>query len=218
MASHSSFGIDLASDNYELHPSSKDSNNRLTGNYIATIKFTETLSHQLNDFISRHECHDGMQIGHIQFTSSKNGNISFDTINTNLSHCSLTIQEEEKRRLHEMYQTEYDRPPSNAMFLKRKGFVHTKLIVKPIVSAVKFSHHQTNIPYFKRKIACLSYVHYVSISLQNEHIAIQVLVFETKSQREQKQQLKMLKHPIDIIQENDSFPICRMLHQINEEK
>lgn len=135
MACHPEFGIDLKSDEYELHPASKDSSNRLTGNFCCSMKLNESVSNQLLNFIQSNECHDGMEIGHIEFTSSTKGKLSFETVNTNLKQCTLILQSESQRRLHEIYQTEYDRPPSNAMFLKRKGFVHTKLIVKPVVTS-----------------------------------------------------------------------------------
>jgi len=51
-------------------------------------------------------------------------------INENLSNCTLTVTKEANINT-EVYETEYDRPPSNAMFLRRKGFVHSKLIIKP---------------------------------------------------------------------------------------
>mmetsp|Transcript_17436 Transcript_17436/g.15630 ORF Transcript_17436/g.15630 Transcript_17436/m.15630 type:complete len:445 (+) Transcript_17436:91-1425(+) len=135
MACHPEFGINLKSSVLELHPSPKDSSDRLMGSFCCSMKLNDSVSNQLLNFIQTHECHDGMEIGHLQFATSKAGKLSFEAINNNLKQCTLTLQTEPSRRLHEIYETEYDRPPSTAMFLRRKGFVHTKLIVKPVVNA-----------------------------------------------------------------------------------
>ena len=78
MAYHPGFGIDLASSDYELHPAPKDSCDRLTGNYCCSMKLNESISNQLLNFIQTRDCHDGMEIGHIEFTTATKGKLSFD--------------------------------------------------------------------------------------------------------------------------------------------
>lgn len=124
------FGIDLNSSEYELHPSEKDTPQTLSGNHCCTIRFSETLSSQLENFLhNNNECHDGMTIGSIEFSTDKRGKISFDGVSDMFSNCILTVMKEPNINT-ELYETQYDDPPSNAMFLRRKGFVHSKLILK----------------------------------------------------------------------------------------
>eukprot|EP01083_Nonionella_stella_P086208 239343_1 len=130
MSHRSSFGVDLNASSYELHPSHKDTTDTLQGNYCSTIRFSDNLSTQISDFVHNHQCHDGMQIGTVQFIADNRGKISFKTINPTLTNCTVTVTKESTINT-EVYETEYDRPPSNAMFLRRKGFVHSKLIIKP---------------------------------------------------------------------------------------
>jgi len=121
--------IDLNSSTYELHPAPKDSEQTLTGNHCSLIRFSDTLSCQIESFLENNECHHGMEIGNIEFLGTNRGTISFDRIHRDLCHCPLSVMTEPNINT-EIYETEYDRPPSNAMFLQRKGFVHSKLLIK----------------------------------------------------------------------------------------
>eukprot|EP01084_Bolivina_argentea_P073714 133761_1 len=125
----SNFGVDLNASKYELHPSPKDSVDILQGNYCSAMKFSDHLSTQILDFVSNNKCHYGMKIGTVEFLTDKKGKISFEKINQSLSNCTLTVTKESNVNT-EIYETEYDQPPSNAMFLRRKGFVHSKLLIK----------------------------------------------------------------------------------------
>ena len=138
---HRAFGIDLASSCYELHPHPRDNpeTNELAGNYCANIKFNETIANQLMDFVSANDCYVGMEIGSLQLESDKGGIISFEKISRNLSKCTLSVTKEQTVSYNEVYETVYDRPPSNAMFLRRKGFVHSKLSVKPTLCSSELS-------------------------------------------------------------------------------
>mmetsp|Transcript_1479 Transcript_1479/g.2352 ORF Transcript_1479/g.2352 Transcript_1479/m.2352 type:complete len:433 (+) Transcript_1479:1147-2445(+) len=132
---HPEFGVDLTGGNYELHASANDTPDQLNGNHCCYIKFTDSIAAQLLDFASSRRCYEGMQIGEIQFNTSSSGVVSLEPISGNLSHCSLIVTKEANPSYNEVYETEYDRPPSNAMFFRRKGFIHTKLAVKPLVAS-----------------------------------------------------------------------------------
>jgi len=70
-----------------------------------------------------------MEIGNIEFMGANRGRISFDRIHRDLCDCPLTVMKEPNINT-EIYETVYDRPPSNAKFLTRKGFVHSKVLIK----------------------------------------------------------------------------------------
>ena len=155
-----SFGIDLNAvdcSSYELHPSSNDSKQTLQGNYCATIRLRDPLTTNLLSFVENYQCKPGKKIGTIQFTSSMNGIMTLDErIDENFTNCKVNKTEEQQPQNIEIYQTEFDPYPSNAMFLRRKGFVHSKLTIQGNYmqkSVYDISHHQHNILYFVFYIA-----------------------------------------------------------------